>query len=268
MTIENKKITFIGAGNMARALVQGLLDNDYPPRLITISNRSSEKLKFFEEQGIDTTLDNVIAAKNADLVILAVKPDQIELVCRQLAPVISKHAILISVAARITTETIQACFNHDYAIVRAMPNTGVAVSAGVTGLFANDVLSQEDQEDVEELFALMSMVVWLEDESLLAAVTALSGSGIAYYFRFMEIMQEEAVRLGLPHDVAKFMVAETALGAAKLVLESDEEIPTLRCHVTSPKGSTEQALAVMEEAGLAEIISEAMQTVVNHVKKT
>ena len=147
-----------------------------------------------------------------------------------------------------------------------MPNTGVAVSAGVTGLFASDDVSDEAQALVEELFAVTSMVVWLEDESLLAAVTALSGSGIAYYFRFMEIMQEEAVRLGLPDDVAKFMVAETALGAAKMVLESDEDIVTLRRYVTSPNGSTERALAVMDEAGLQDIISEAMQAVVDHVK--
>ena len=264
---SNKKITFIGAGNMARALAQGLLENDYPAQLITMSNRSHEKLQFFAEQGIHVTQDNKAAVKYADIIILAVKPDQLESVCRQIADAISKRAIIVSVAARVTTDALQKWFGDDCAIVRAMPNTGVAVSAGVTGLFADDEVSEEDQEIVEELFAVMSMVVWLEDESLLATVTALSGSGIAYYFRFMELMQEEAVRLGLPDDVARFMVAETALGAAKLVLESDEDIATLRRHVTSPKGSTEQALAVMDNAGLSDIISEAMQAVVDHVKK-
>ena len=264
--MNNKKITFIGAGNMARALVQGLLDNDYPAQLITMSNRSHGKLHFFAEQGIHVTQDNKAAVKQADIVILAVKPDQLESVCRQIADVLSTHAVIVSVAARVTTDAIQAWFDDDRAIVRAMPNTGVAVSAGVTGLFASDDVSDEAQALVEELFAVTSMVVWLEDESLLAAVTALSGSGIAYYFRFMEILQEEAVRLGLPDDVAKFMVAETALGAAKMVLESDEDIVTLRRYVTSPNGSTERALAVMDEAGLQDIISEAMQAVVDHVK--
>lgn len=263
--MRHKKITFIGAGNMARALVQGLLENNYSPQFITMSNRSYDKLLSFSEQGMHITQDNVAAAKQADVIIIAVKPDQVVSVCQQIAGVVSKHVIIISVAARVTIDDIQACFKQDLAIVRAMPNTGVAVSAGVTGLCANHVVHEEVQDIVEELFGMMSLVVWLEDESLLAAVTALSGSGIAYYFRFMELMAEEAVRLGLPKEEARFMVAETALGAAKLVLESSEEIATLRQHVTSPNGSTEQALKVMEKGGLKEMLCKAMQAVVAHV---
>lgn len=266
--MRHNKITFIGAGNMARALVQGLLENNYPSHFITMSNRSRDKLVFFAEQGIHITQDNVVAAKQADIVIIAVKPDQVASVCQQIAGVVSQQVIIISVAARVTIEEIQACFKQELAIIRAMPNTGVAVSAGVTGLCANDVVHEDMQDIVEELFGMMSLVVWLEDESLLAAVTALSGSGIAYYFRFMEVMAEEAERLGLPKEEARFMVAETALGAAKLVLESSEEIATLRQQVTSPNGSTEQALKVMEQGGLKEILSKAMQAVVAHMSRS
>lgn len=265
--MEHKNITFIGAGNMARAIVLGMLNAFYPSEQITMSNRSAEKLVFFEELETAVCQNNQNAVANADVVILAVKPNQIGGVCQEIAAVLPPHALVISVAAGITTEFIDAQLGGDRAVVRAMPNTGSAVSAGVTGLFANAAVTDEQDQFAEALFSAISLVVWLEDEHLIPVVSAVSGAGIAYYFRFMEIMQQEAINLGLPEDVVKFMVAQTALGAAKLALESDKGFAELRSDVASPNGTTQSAITAMDNAQLEAVIVGGMQAAIERSKE-
>lgn len=257
--MQPKKITFIGSGNMARAIVVGMLEDDYPAASITMSNRSPDKLAYYRELGIRVTQDNQAAVAEADVVLLAVKPYQVQEVCAELTGKLGKHTLVVSVAAGITTEFISHCLGGDFAVVRAMPNTAAAVSAGVTGVFANDHVTPAQEELVEEIFSAISLIIWLEDESLIPVVTAVSGSGIAYYFRFMELMAAEAMDMGLPADVVNIMVAQTAFGAAKLALESDEDIQQLRENVMSPNGTTERALAVMDKHKLKDTVQEVMR---------
>ena len=265
--MQHKKITFIGSGNMARAIVLGMLNNFYPAEMITMSNRSAKKLDYYSELGIQITQDNVAAITEADVIVLAVKPHQIQEVCCELAGKINKAALIISVAAGITTEFVGQCLGGEYAVVRAMPNTGSAVSAGVTGVFANDQVTPEQEEFVEEVFSAISLIVWLEDENLIPVVTAVSGSGIAYYFRFMELMGQEAVVMGLPAEVVKVMIAQTALGAAKLALESDDDFKKLRENVISPNGTTERALAAMDEHDQQATVQSVMRAALNRSKE-
>lgn len=265
--MQHKKITFIGAGNMARAIVLGMLNNFYPQSHITISNRSSEKLSFYDELELKTTQDNIAAVKGAEVVVLAVKPHQIKEVCEQIKDKLAKNTLIVSVAAGITTDYIMHCLGGSRAVVRCMPNTGSAVSAGVTGVFANAYVTPAQEALIEAVFSPISMIVWLEDEELVSVVTAVSGSGIAYYFQIMEAMQQEAIRLGLPEEVVKFMVAQTALGAAKMSLESEDDFATLRDAVVSPGGSTASALQAMEASGLDATIQGGMQAALNRSKE-
>lgn len=262
-----KKITFIGSGNMARAIVLGMLEDNYPTAMLTMTNRSAKKLDYYSERGIQVTQDNGAAVKDADVVVLTVKPYQIQEACRELVGKLKKDVLIISVAAGITTEFITQCLSGEYAVVRAMPNTALAVSAGVTGVFANDYVTATQEELVEEIFAAISLIVWLEDETLIPVVTAVSGSGIAYYFRFMELMECEAVNMGLPAEVVKVMVAQTALGAAKLALELDDDFKKLCENVTSPNGTTERALAVMDENNLGVTVQNVMRAAFNRSKE-
>jgi pyrroline-5-carboxylate reductase len=261
--MQHKNITFIGSGNMARSIVLGMLNNFYPHDKITMSNRSPEKLKFYSELELNTSLDNVDAAKGAEVIVLAIKPHQVQEVCEQIKDSLTEGVLVLSVAAGITTEFISQCLGGKYAVVRAMPNMGSAVSAGVTGVFADDNVTPDQEELVEAIFSAISMIVWLEDEDLVPVVTAVSGSGIAYYFRIMEIMEQEAVNLGLPKEVAKLMVAQTALGAAKLALESEDDLVTLRKAVVSPGGTTESALKSMDAANLETVLGDGMRAALN-----
>lgn len=259
-------ITFVGAGNMARAIIMGMMD-DSTFSTITVTNRTKEKLTFFAERGLVVMQDNVKGVKNADVVVLAVKPKDVAEVCVEIAPALKSNALIISVAAGITTDFIQKKLGTKHAIIRAMPNTGSEVQAGVTGIFANEFATDEHVECAEDLFASIGLVVTLDDEQQIPIVTATSGSGIAYFFKFMEIMQQKAVDLGLPEDVVRLMVAQTALGAAKLTLESDESIATLCDHVVSPNGTTQKALDTMMAAGLEAAIQNGMSAAITRSKE-
>lgn len=258
--MESQKIAFIGAGNMTRALVVGLLNGGFNPKQITASNPSSEKLVQFKEQfGIHVTESNVEAAVNADIVVLAVKPGKIALVCEEIKSVIADKKILfISVATGVCVETIGRYLGGEPSIIRAMPNTPVAVSAGATALFANDQTNELHKEIAEALFRRVGLAVWLNEESLLDAVTAVSGSGPAYYFLFMEAMQAAAEKMGLDGAVARLLSAQTALGASKMVMETQHSIEALRRSVTSPKGTTEAAISVFNQNNMRELVERAM----------
>lgn len=246
---------------MARSLIGGLIQDGFPSRQIWVSEPdSSRREELAQDFAIHTTADNIEATRLADLVVLAVKPQFLAKVCTALAPGLQDHpAVVMSIAAGIRTTSLADWLGEGIPLVRAMPNTPAMVQSGATALFATTQVSPAQRDLAESVMRTAGLTLWLQDEELMDAVTALSGSGPAYYFLFMEAMEAAAQRLGLPADTARLLTLQTAFGAAKMALESAEEPALLRQRVTSPGGTTEQALKVMEEAGLRDIIDQALQ---------
>lgn len=266
--MTQKRITLIGAGNMARAIVLGMIQAGYPKDNITLSNPTREKLDYFKQLGVQTTTHNTEAAQHADVILLCVKPNKIETVCSEIRDCVANSTLIISIAASITTDFIAECLGGERAIVRVMPNTAVCMSAGVVGLYARDGVTEEQQEFVENLFSEVAAVIWLEDEAMMPVITSVFGSGIAYYYRFIELMSQEAVAMGLPQEAAEILTAQTALGAAKLTLESGETLANLRAAVTSKGGTTQAALDSFEKDDLESTIRDAIQAAYNRSKET
>jgi pyrroline-5-carboxylate reductase len=256
----NPSLTFIGGGNLTSSLVAGILANGYPANLITISSTNVEKLAVLAKtQGVNTSTNNITAVANADIVILAVKPKDIKNVCLQIGAALRPHApLVISVASGVTMLQIEQWLDFKAAIVRAMPNTPSQVLQGVTGLCANEYVSNEQRARAEALFKAVSLTTWFTKEDLLHAVTALSGSGTAYHLLIIEAMAEAGIELGLSPDVAKLLSIHTGLGAAKLAASTDLSLKELRDQVTSPNGTTAQALRVMEAEDIRGLMRRAM----------
>jgi len=259
--IEKPTIAFIGSGNIAHSLISGLIQRGYPANRIWATNRSIGKLHQLQKQwGLHITTDNVEAARHADVVVLTVKPLVVTGVCRELSETIQqKKNLVISSATGITTDTIQKTLGGHGAIVRAMPNTPVQVGAGVTGLYANAAVNDNQKNVAESLFRSVGTIQWVPDEHDLNAVTAISGSGPAYFFYFMEAVEQAALQQGLSAEVARLLTVQTVLGTAKLALESQQEFAALREKITPPNGTTEAALKVMLEGQLGQIIIDAVQ---------
>jgi pyrroline-5-carboxylate reductase len=255
------KISFIGAGNMADAIIHGLLKQAFPKENLCIANRSQKKLESFNLQGLHTTTDNNEAAEIADLIVLAVKPNQLEAVCQALSPSIQKP-IIVSVAAGISADAIGSWLNYSGPIVRAMPNTGSALGLGATGLFCSSELNQQQRERVNHIFNSIGISAWLKKESLINSVAALSGSGAAYYLQMMQVMQQEAVAMGLEPKIASQFCTQTVLGAAELAKQNQDDYQTLREQITSPGGSTFATLEALRENSFAESLQKAMQAAV------
>ncbi len=249
-------ITFIGAGNIAQAIMGGVLASATTSK-ITAADPMPEQLAKLPDTVVTTT-DNLAAIKDADIVLLCVKPNMMQEICKALAPA-HEGKIFVSVAAGISTGSLAQWLGRDAAIVRCMPNTPALVNLGMTGLFANAHVSAAGKEEVMGILASVGAVSWFEDEALLDQVTAVSGSGPAYFFRVIEVMQAAAIELGLDPETSKQLVLQTALGAATMAYESTLPITTLRENVTSPGGTTAAALDKLNEAGLAEAFSDAMQ---------
>ena len=258
--MNNLKLAFIGAGNMARAIIGGLLAKGYPVGCISASATRQETLDSVSKQfGIQVGTDNRALAQVADVVILAVKPQILKAVALELAPALAHKPLIISVAAGITIGSMGEWLGADQAIVRSMPNTPSQVQTGAAGLFANANTSTEQRQAASHILGAVGVVQWLDDESLLNAVTAVSGSGPAYFFLMMEAMMDAAVDLGLSRECAAELTLQTALGAALLAKNSDVDVAELRRRVTSPKGTTEQAIRSFEEDGLRTVVSRAMK---------
>jgi pyrroline-5-carboxylate reductase len=252
---------FIGAGNMAASLIGGLISGGYPCQQIEASDPNEGIRSLLHERfNILTREDNQACSEWADIIILAVKPQIMKTVCQQLANYsFSKQPLFISVAAGVRCEDINEWLGGNRAIVRAMPNTPALIQAGATGLFANEQVNDEQKEQAENILRAAGVTLWLTDEKQLDAVTALSGSGPAYYFLFMEAMQAAGKKLGLDEKTARLLTLQTALGAAKMALESTEDCATLRRKVTSPNGTTEKAIQTFESLELAGLVEKAMQ---------
>lgn len=255
-----EKIAFIGAGNMANSLIGGLINNGYAADLIFASDPNPEKLASLRNRyGIHISENNHDVVAKANVVIFAVKPQVLGGVAKDLAPTIHPlKPLIISIAAGVHTQYISACLNHKLSIIRCMPNTPALLQAGATALFANAHTSVIQRDLAESIMRSVGITVWLDDEKDMDIVTALSGSGPAYFFFFMEALEQAAIEQGLSKEVVHLLTIQTALGASRMALESNETISILKERVTSPGGTTEQALKIFESSNLRTILAQAV----------
>ena len=257
------KIVFIGGGNMASCLIGGMIANGTPSQQILVSEPGAEaRQKLSGLHGVETTADNQAAAAQADLLVLAVKPQIMGAVVKDLAPVLSHKPAVVSIAAGIPLSALENWLGTDIALVRAMPNTPALVMSGATGLFANSLLTEQQKQIVEQLFQAVGIACWVEQEELIDAVIAVSGSGPAYFFLVMEAMQKIGQELGLPKNTAEQLSLHTALGASKMAIDSEATAAQLRQQVTSPGGTTQAAIGSFEQQGLEDIFRQAMTSAV------
>ena len=258
--MKDCKITFIGGGNMARSLIGGLVENGFNPKHIHVSDPDPLCLKTLTDKyPIHTYSNKLTAAQDCDVLILAVKPQQLQAVVKQLAPEWQADKLLVSIAAGIQLNDIARWLEQDeVAIVRAMPNTPALVQAGATALYANTFVTTQQHELAESILRAVGLALWVEEEAQMDTVTALSGSGPAYFFLVMEAMEFAATEMGLDTETARLLCLQTAFGAAKMALESNETTTTLRERVTSPGGTTERALHELEDGGLRGLFENAL----------
>lgn len=255
-----KKIGFIGAGNMATALVGGLLAKDWTKADIGLSDRSEEVLANHAGKGLFTTTDNTELIQWADVLVLAVKPQVMAQVLKPLAELAQKRQpLIISIAAGIPVASIEHWLGGKLPVVRAMPNTPALVQTGAAGLFASPHVSVDQRQLAEDILAAVGMAVWVKEESLIDAVTAVSGSGPAYFFYLMEAMIAAGTALGLDEATSRELTLQTALGAARMAQSSDFPPAELRRRVTSPGGTTERAITVLNEGKVGDTMALALK---------
>jgi pyrroline-5-carboxylate reductase len=255
-----RKLAFIGGGNMAAALIGGLTKRGLRGDKVVVADPSEAQLRQLVQQyGIGTAADNASAAAGAEVVVLAVKPQQMRAVALGLAPVlVESRPLVISVAAGIPHAALARWFGPQVAVVRTMPNRPALNGFGATGLYAPASVGAAYRALAESIMAAVSATVWVEHESQMDTVTALSGSGPAYFFLFMEALEAAAHERGLPHDIAHQLTLETAFGAAQMARHSGDSLALLREQVTSKGGTTAAALAVLDAAGLRAIVAHAV----------
>jgi len=251
-------ITFIGGGNMASALIGGLLQKGFSAKTISVVEITAESRGRLErEYGVNTFAEASPAALACDVLVLAVKPQQLRELAAQLQPLL-KQQLMISIAAGIRSADLSRWLGGYDLLVRAMPNTPAMVQAGMTGLYALPAVSAEQRRAAEAIMSAVGSVLWLDDENRMDGVTAVSGSGPAYVFYFIEALQQAAQELGFTPEEARRLSIETFAGASKLASLSDEEAAVLRHRVTSKGGTTERALQSMENSGIKQRIVEAV----------
>lgn len=255
-----KKIGFLGGGNMAQALISGLLGSGVPAGNIMVSDPNDNIRAMLMEKGVQTTTDAEILIDFADAMVLAIKPQLFSTVLPPLKGQFD-NTLVISVAAGITLKNIENLIGSNN-IVRAMPNTPALIQAGATGLYANDNISEDNKQTAEAILATAGLVVWVENEALIHAVTAVSGSAPAYFFYMMESMIVAGKAMGLSQSQAEQLTLQTAFGAAKMALNSEDKPITLREKVTSPNGTTHAAIENMKANQFADIITKAMEACV------
>ena len=250
-------IGFIGAGNMASALIEGLLSANYSPDQLRASDpRASELSAMFGIQVVD---DNPAVTCWADVVILAVKPQTMRTVCRQVADQLAiKRPLLISIAAGIDSQVISHWLGAQQPLVRVMSNTPAMIGKGMSGLYANALCSDEQRALAEQIMSRVGEVVWVSKEKQMQAITAVSGSGPAYFLLLIEEMIKAAVDQGLSKQMARQLVLQTAVGASVMAFESKSSPEQLRRQITSPGGTTEQAIGVFQKGGFSVLVNKAI----------
>jgi len=259
--LDNKKISFIGGGNMAQALISGLVGCGIKPNLITVADPSSDAREQLAAKGLNTVdpmADPKSAVIGADIVVLAVKPQMMKVVVSAFAAVLDTQ-LVISVAAGLSTDLLSNMLGGYSNIVRAMPNTPSMIQMGATGLYGTDNISAEQKQLATAVMEASGLVMWVDDEEHMHAVTAVSGSAPAYMFYFIESMVDGAVALGLDKEQASALAMQTMLGAAKMAINSDDAPAELRRKVTSPNGTTQAAVESMQANEIGRQIGEAMQ---------
>ena len=253
------RIGFVGGGHMTTALVGGVLRHGAPVDSVRVADPVPAQLeRLAYEFGVRGTTDNREAVRDADLVVLAVKPQDMAAAARGIATaLVDRRRIVVSVAAGVRLTDLARWIGAAVPAVRAMPNRPALIGAGVTALYAGPDVTADDRRAVERLMIAAGESVWLDDESQMDAATAISGSGPAYFFLLVEALEAAGIELGLPHDTARRLAAETARGAGRMAAESGLEPATLREQVTSKGGTTAAALAVLEAADLRGIVGRA-----------
>ncbi|MFQ2271180.1 pyrroline-5-carboxylate reductase [Aeromonas enteropelogenes] len=264
--MQHKTIAFIGAGNMSRSIIAGLVKAGYPAEKITAANPSLPKLEALtSDYGIHVTQDNADAARHAEVIVLAVKPqlmaDMLGTLVGELGSLAGK--LLISIAAGIKVARLGEMAGGHARIIRTMPNTPALLGLGMTGLYAPDTVDQEDRDFAEQMMQAVGKTLWVEQESGINGVIAAAGSAPAYFFLFMQAIAEEAEAMGFRPEQARLLVQQTALGAAAMVEQNPAlALATLREQVTSKGGTTAEAIKTFQQQGLMPLTAQAMQAAV------
>ena len=268
--MQHRKIAFIGAGNMAHAIIAGLVGHGYPASMITVCSPTPVRRdKIAAQYGIISSDDNLAAVKHADVIVLAVKPQMMKDVCEPLQNATDfDNKLVLTIAAGIPAERYNDYFAHQLNLVRIMPNTPSLVGKGVSGLFAQAKVTEQDKQFAQELMQSVGSTIWCQKEQEINNIIAITGSSPAYFFLFMEAMQQEAERLGFDSETARLLVQQAASGATALV-EANPQLPLsiLREQVTSKGGTTAEAIRVFNEQHLPQIVANAMQAAIVRAKE-
>ena len=258
--MKDKIITFIGGGNMASSLIGGLLEAGIAPENLRILDPNPEPLA--SQFPVQRYADQVAAIYGADVVVFSVKPDVLHEVAKSIATIMpTQPPLFISIAAGICITDLARWLAVDkkLPIVRVMPNTPALVASGASALFADEYVSDYQRVLAENILRAVGLTLWLDNEIQMDAVTALSGSGPAYFFLMMEVLEKAGISLGLPQKTAGLLTLQTAFGAAKMALESQEDAATLRARVTSKGGTTEEAVRILLASGFQNMFDQALQ---------
>ncbi|CUA84319.1 pyrroline-5-carboxylate reductase [Pseudidiomarina woesei] len=265
MTTSPRKIAFIGAGNMTQSIVGGMVKSGYPSELIYVSNPSQPKLdKLSSELLVHTSHNNAEVAATADVIVLSVKPQLMADVCAALRAEVPNLAdkLIVTIAAGIRIEKYRQYLGDDIRMIRVMPNTPSLVGKGMSGLVADDRVSEDDRSYITEAFDGVGATLWVANEDELDILGAVAGSGPAYFFEFMASLQKAATALGFDREKARQMVQQTALGAAEMAIASELELEDLRKQVTSKGGSTAKGIEVYQGADIDDISANAVKAAV------
>ncbi len=269
MSTQSRNIAFIGAGNMTQSIVGGMVASGYPAASISVSNPSPGKLeKMANELNVNTSQNNADVAEQADVIVLAVKPQLMADVCADLRNSVSNLSdkLIVTIAAGIRMARYRDYLGDDIRMIRVMPNTPSLVGKGMSGLVADDRVSEDDRDFITEAFDGVGATLWVADEDELDILGAVAGSGPAYFFQFMASIQKAAVRLGFDSDKARTMVQQTALGAAEMAIASELDLEELRKQVTSKGGSTAKGVEQYQAYDIDKISADAIEAAVkrNH----
>ena len=267
--MENKTVIgFIGAGNMAYALIKGLLSDGFEAKNINVSDANPELLeKRSSELGVTAQPDNVSLLTNSDIVVFAVKPQVLSVVCHELKNKASTDQLFVSIVAGIKSKDINRWLGGDFALVRTMPNTPALFQSGVTGLYANGLVNDLQKKSVNLLLSAVGECFWVNEENLLDAITAISGSGPAYFFLMMQSMKQAAMALGLDEETADALSIKTSLGASIMATNSGKDSRTLRAEVTSPNGTTQSAIETFQDQNFEGIVAAATRAAYDRARE-
>ena len=267
--MENKTVIgFIGAGNMAYALIKGLLNNGFDANQINISDPNEELLLNREsELKVTTYSDNTSLLSNSDIIFFAVKPQVLSSVCLELKGVVKSKHLFVSIVAGIRSSDINRWLGGNFALIRTMPNTPALFQSGVTGLFANKVVDNEQKTLVDSILSSVGECFWVNEEKLIDAITAISGSGPAYFFLLMESMKQAGMALGLDEETANSLSIQTAYGASLMANKTGKDSRTLRTEVTSPNGTTQSAIESFQDQNFEGIVANATRAAYDRARE-